>query len=56
MAASPTRLSGVIGIVQAVGHHVQETGRIALNTPQELGIDLAHGTLALDQALVFVPV
>ena len=56
MTASPANLCGVIGVVQAVGHHVKKAGSIALHTPQELGIDLAQSTFTLNKLLVFTPV
>ena len=56
MASAPADLGRFVRVVQTVGHHVKETGRVAFDTPQVLGIDFAHLAFALDQLLIFVPV
>ena len=54
--ASPTCLTGILRIVQAVGHHIKETGCVALDAPFVIGVFFAQGTLALNMVPMLLPV
>ena len=56
MIASPSCLRGVFRVIEAIGHHVEETRRIALHAPFIVGIFLAQRTNALDMLLMHGPV
>ena len=56
MIARPAALTGVLGVVQSVGHHVEEARCVALYAPFIRGIFLAQRALALNHVLMLLPV